>query len=62
MFTIKERWKIEPTADFYNILNANSILSINTGYNNTAPVSGGWRSVSALLPARLIKFGVHVDF
>jgi hypothetical protein len=60
---ITERWKIEPTADFYNLLNANPILTIGTAYNTSAPgVAGAWRNVTSLLPGRLIKFGVHLDF
>jgi hypothetical protein len=59
----RERLKIEPTVDFYNIFNASTILSIATGYNTTAPgQSGAWRNVTGLLPGRLIKFGVHLDF
>jgi hypothetical protein len=62
-FLITERWKIEPTADFYNLLNANPILTIGTAYNASAPgVAGAWRNVTSLLPGRLIKFGVHLDF
>jgi hypothetical protein len=60
---ITERWKIEPTADFYNLLNANPILTVGTGYNTSAPgTPGAWRNVTSLLPGRLIKFGVHVEF
>jgi hypothetical protein len=60
---ITERWKIEPTADFYNLLNANPILTIGTGYNTSAPgTPGAWRNVTSLLPGRLIKFGLHLDF
>jgi len=60
---ITERWKIEPTADFYNLLNANPILTVGTAYNTSAPgVAGAWRNVTSLLPGRLIKFGVHLNF
>jgi len=60
---ITERWKIEPTADFYNLLNANPILTIGTAYNTSAPgTPGAWRNVTSMLPGRLIKFGVHLDF
>jgi Carboxypeptidase regulatory-like domain len=60
---ITERWKIEPTADFYNILNANPILTVGTGYNTSAAgAPGAWRNVTSLLPGRLVKFGVHLDF
>ncbi len=62
-FQYRERLKIEPTFDFYNLLNASPILSIATGFNQTAPgVAGAWQNVTGLLPGRLIKFGVHLDF
>ena len=62
-FLIRERWKIEPTADFYNLFNASPILSIATGFNQSAPGTGGaWQNVTGLLPGRLVKFGVHLDF
>lgn len=63
IFVISERWKIEPTVDAFNVLNASPILSVQTGYNTTAPGLGGaWRNVTGLLPGRLMKFGVHFDF
>ena len=37
-FQFKERWKVEPTVDFYNLLNASPRLSIATGFNQTGPV------------------------
>jgi len=38
-------------------------MSIGTSYNTSAPgASGAWRNVTTLLPARMVKFGVHVDF
>ena len=62
-FSITERWKIEPTADFYNIFNANPILTVGTAYNTSAPgVAGAWRNATSILPGRVIKFGVHLDF
>ena len=60
---ITERWKIQPTADFYNLLNANPILTVGTAYNTSAPgTPGAWRNATSVLPGRLIKFGVHLDF
>ena len=60
---ITERWKIEPVADFYNLLNASPILTIGTAYNTSTPATpGAWRNVTSMLPGRLIKFGVHLDF
>jgi Carboxypeptidase regulatory-like domain len=62
-FLITERWKIEPTADFYNVLNANPILTVGTAYNTSAPgTAGAWRNATSILPGRVIKFGVHLNF
>jgi hypothetical protein len=61
--SIRERWKLEPTFDAYNLFNASPILSIGTGYNTSAQgVPGAWRNVTGLLPGRLMKFGIHLDF
>ena len=60
---ITERWKLEPTADFFNLLNANPILTVGTAYNTSAPgTPGAWRNATSVLPGRLIKFGLHLDF
>ncbi len=62
-FSIRERWKIMPTIDLFNILNANPILSIATAYNTSSPgVAGAWQNVTGFLAPRMAKFGVHVDF
>jgi hypothetical protein len=47
-FSIRERWKIEPTVDFYNLFNTNSILTITTTYNTTAANSAGARRNASL--------------
>ncbi len=64
-FVIEKRIKvkIEPTFDIFNMFNANTILATTTGYNANAPgVTGAWRNATSILPARLIKFGVHLNF
>jgi hypothetical protein len=55
-FSIRERWKIEPTVDFYNLFNAHSVLGITTRYG------ASWQNITSLLPARMLKFGIHIDF
>jgi hypothetical protein len=55
-FVFRERWKIEPTVDFYNLLNANPVLGMTTRFG------ASWQKVTALLPARMVKFGIHIDF
>ena len=60
---ITERWKLEPTVDFFNLLNANPILTVGTAYNTSVPgTPGAWRNATSVLPGRLIKFGLHLDF
>jgi hypothetical protein len=50
--------------DFYNVLNANSVLSENFAYSTVTPGPGvsGWRSPTSILLPRLFKFGVQFDF
>ena len=50
--------------DFYNVLNANSVLSENFAYSTVTPGPGvsGWRSPTTILLPRLFKFGVQFDF
>ncbi len=63
VFTIHERFKIEPTVSFFNILNAAPILAVASTYNTTQPgFPGAFRNISNMLPARLIEFGGHFDF
>jgi hypothetical protein len=45
--------------DLYNALNSNTI----TAYNNTYGTNGAsWLQPVAIIPARLIKFGVQIDY
>jgi hypothetical protein len=50
--------------DFYNALNANSVLSENFAYSSIVPGPGvsGWRSPTSILLPRLFKVGVQFDF
>jgi hypothetical protein len=50
------RYRIKGQADAYNLFNANSILGVNAAYG------ANWLRPTAVLPARLFKFGVQVDF
>ena len=68
-FTLRERYKIEPTVDFFNIFNAATVLSTNTSLGTqtaagAVPVSPTFQNVASggLLGARMVKFGVHFDF
>jgi hypothetical protein len=51
--------KIKGMVDFYNVANANPVL----GWNNTYGTNGAsWLVPTAILQARLVKFGVQLDF
>ena len=51
-----KNWRVQPQFDLFNVLNANSILAINTRYG------GSWRNATTVLGPRLYKLGVKVDF
>jgi hypothetical protein len=42
--------------DAYNVLNASSILGLNTRYGPA------WLTPTQILPGRLVKFGMQLDF
>ncbi len=50
--------------DFYNVMNANSVLSENFAYSSVTPGPGvsGWRSPTSILLPRLFKFSAQFDF
>jgi hypothetical protein len=50
------RSRIQGMFDVYNVLNASTILSINTRYGND------WLKPLQILDARLFKLGVQVNF
>jgi hypothetical protein len=50
------RAKLQAMFDVYNVLNASPILQINTTYGPA------WLTPTAILDARLFKFGVQLDF
>ena len=54
------RLRVRPAFDLYNALNASSVLAINTSYN-TAGVNPFMRPTS-IMPGRLAKFTVQMDF
>ena len=55
-FQIGDRWKIQPTMDLFNALNASSVLSANPRYGTS------WQNSLVVLGGRVIKFGVLVNF
>jgi hypothetical protein len=48
--------RIQGTVSVFNLLNANSILTLNTTYGPS------WLTPTLVLPGRLVKFGTQVDF
>ena len=52
--------RIEPQFNVYNVTNANDILSLTTRY--ALPSGGSWLNATSVLPPRMVKFGIQVDF
>jgi hypothetical protein len=48
--------RIQALFDFYNLLNVGPVLVLNNQYG------AAWQNPTAILPGRLIKFGVQMDF
>lgn len=62
-----ERFKIQPTFDVFNALNANPVLGTNNriatlSAAGVTSVSNRWQNATAVLGARIVKFGVQVEF
>jgi Carboxypeptidase regulatory-like domain len=55
-FTVHERWKIEPMADLYNVLN------VNTPYTEVTTVGANLGHYSANTEGRFLKVGLQVNF
>ena len=50
------RATVQPAFDAFNVLNAGSVLALNTRYGPQ------WRNAQTVLAPRLVKFGVQVNF
>ena len=48
--------RIEPQFNVYNLTNANDVLAMTTRFGPS------WQNVSSVLPPRMIKLGIQVDF
>jgi len=53
------RASIKGMVDLYNLMNANTITSLNYAYGTTG---AAWLTPLAILPARLMKLGVQIDY
>ena len=56
VFTFRERWKVEPLLDLYNVLN------VNTPYTEVTAVGANLGHYSANTEGRILKVGLQVNF
>ena len=63
-FTLKGRTRLQATMDLYNALNGNTLLVQSNTYGATTGATSGsaWQRPQAILPARIVKFGLQVNF
>jgi hypothetical protein len=57
MITIKERYKLRPEFDIYNLTNSGAVVAVNSSVN-----SANFLNPSTILPPRLYKVGLQFDF
>jgi outer membrane receptor protein involved in Fe transport len=50
------RMRVEPQFNIYNMTNASDVVSQTTRYGTA------WQNVTGVLPPRMVKLGVQVDF
>jgi hypothetical protein len=48
--------RIEPQFNVYNLTNANDVVSLTTRYGPA------WQNVTGVLPPRMMKFGIQIDY
>jgi hypothetical protein len=58
------RSRLQGMVDFYNALNSNAVLFQSTVYGATvgAKTGAAWQVPQAILPGRIVKFGVQMNF
>ncbi len=58
------RVRFQATVDLYNATNSNVVLVQSNNYGATTGATAGsaWLRPQAILPARIVKFGVQVNF
>jgi len=63
-FNLRNRVRFQGTLDLYNALNNNTILVQSNTYGATTGATAGsaWLRPQAILPARIVKFGLQVNF
>jgi len=62
-FNFSQR-RLQLTMDLFNALNGNTVLVQSNTYGATAGAAAGsvWQRPQAILPARVVKFGIQVNF
>lgn len=62
-FTV-DRMRVQAFVDLYNALNGNAVLVQSNTYGATTGAATGsaWQRPQAILPARIVKFAVQVNF
>ena len=60
-FTVN-RTRLQATLDLFNATNGNPVLVQSNTYGGTTAASTVWQRPQAILPARVVKFGVQVNF
>ncbi|HEU5258561.1 MAG TPA: carboxypeptidase regulatory-like domain-containing protein [Vicinamibacterales bacterium] len=55
-FALSNGTRIEPQFNVFNLTNANDVVSMTTRYG------AAWQNVTGVLPPRMVKVGVQVDF
>ncbi len=56
VFRFASNGRVKAMIDLYNVLNGNTVLSVNNTYG------AAWQRPLTMLPGRLFKFGAQVDF
>lgn len=59
IFSIKEKYRITPQADFYNLFNSSALTSVNGNFN---PSNQHWREPTGILGPRQFRLSAQVNF
>ena len=63
IFRTRER-RLQAMVDLYNATNGNTVLTLSNTYGATTGAATGsaWQVPQAILPGRIVKFGLQVQF
>lgn len=62
IFSIKERWKIQPEFDIYNLGNVGTVTSVNQNVSAGTPPGSLFLNPTNVISPRLYKIGLRIDF